>query len=188
VIHGRYPAPDNIRFAVDVLASDGIDQPFLGLVGTNLHNVIRRWLRGFHAALYGEFLANDTPNYLHPPFPFGNRNADNQVTVEPILDQQRLFVEIIKKNRAAGALDRIECFNSKCIYECVWESCDDGRPICIFALNLYDWKQLADSENFPPRGCVGMYSPNSGKPEGATQSTSLDVTFTNQDTLDPFAD
>lgn len=187
VIHGKYPSPDNMRLDIRVMPTDDGGTPFLGFVGTNLHNVIRRWLRGFHSAIYREFLPDATKNYLHTPFPSGNINENNDVAMEGILEQQPLFVETIKKNRVAKTLDRVECCNGQCVYECVWETSDDGKPMCIFALRVYDWKRLAGTDRFPPRGCVGMYMPESGRPVGGTKSTCLQFSFENADKLDPFA-
>lgn len=92
----------------------------------------------------------------------------------------------IKRNRVAGKLDRIVCSNGKCIYECVWYKADGGQPICIFALNVYDWSALANTDDFPKRGCVGMYLPAKGRPAGATTATSLSISILNAEVLDPF--
>jgi hypothetical protein len=187
VIHGTYPTPKNNRLKFCVSPTDDGDVPFLGFVGTNLHNVIGRWMRAFHSALYRQFLPIATKNYLHTPFPSGSIDEDKNVTIEGILNQQPLFVETIKKNRVAKSVDQIECCNGQCVYECVWVTTDDGQDMCTFALNVYDWKCLADSTRFPPRGCVGMYMPQSGRPINGTESTRLEFSFENVDRLDAFA-
>lgn len=188
VLHGKHPSPENVRLNVGIVKTDNINGKFTGLVGTNLHNVIHRWLRAFHSALYRQYLPNETKNYLHTPFPSGSVDTQQQVKIEKILPQHSTFVEIIKRNRCAQRLDRIVCCNGKCVYECVWETTDNGEPMCIFALKLYDWCALADTEHFPRRGCVGMYMPVEGRPPNATTTTNLHFPFTNIDILDPFED
>ena len=106
--------------------------------------------------------------------------------MEGILAQHPLFVQVIKKNRTARSIDRIVCCNSKCVYECVWEQTGDGQPVCIFALNLYDWTALADTDNYPKRGCVGMYMPASGRPAIATVGTRLEFPVPNFGEAGPF--
>jgi hypothetical protein len=96
-----------------------------------------------------------------------------------------MFVEVIKTNRAVNNLDRIQSNNKKLTYECVWDQADDGRWMCIFALDLYDWKDLGDINNFQARGCAGMYI--NLVPPVATKAKRLALTLPNYDTLDPFA-
>lgn len=86
----------------------------------------------------------------------------------------------------AKRLDRITCYNGKCVYECVWDKTDNGQPICIFALKVYDWGALANTEDFPKRGCVGMYLPASGRPTDGTTATELVIPIANTEKLDPF--
>jgi hypothetical protein len=46
-------------------------------------------------------------------------------------------------NRARGKLDRTVCNKGKLAYECVWQQVDNGGPwMCIFAFDIYDWKDL----------------------------------------------
>ncbi len=184
--HGKYPKPEKMRLDVRVVETANTRSRFAGLVGTNLHNVLSRWIRGFHSALYSEYLPNETRNYIHLPFPSGNISKHNQVIMDEILPQHQLFVEEIKKNRIAKTLDRIVCYNGQCIYECFWMTTDDGQSICIFALKVYNWCALADTDNFTKRGCVGMYMPVKGRPGIATTGTKLHFSVTDIDKLDPF--
>lgn len=74
------------------------------------------------------------------------------------------------------------------MYDCVWVRDDAGVPMCIFALNVYDWAKLGDTESFPKRGCVGYYRVLSALPKGATIGTELEFRFQNNELLDPFAE
>jgi hypothetical protein len=171
-------------------ASTGAQSAWLS--GANLHRTICRWLRAFHAALYGEYLpdndgtVNGTKFSFDPPFPVGHLDEDHEINVDPIRPHHCYFVERIKQNRLAKRLDRIVCFNGKCVYECVWDTADRGEPICIFALNVYDWGALANTDDFPRRGCVGAYPPVKGRPAGATTATPLTIPISNVEKLDPF--
>lgn len=187
VLHGKYPAPQNSKLKVGVITSDSGDPPIAFLMGHDLRPLIWRTVKGFHAALYKEPLIVSGKANVHMPFPEGKRLPNGRVSFNPILPQQEIIAAEIKKNRLVQRLDRVVCFNGKCVYECVWVSADAGEPICMFALRLYDWERLADRHNFPQRGCVGIYSPTSGKPPTATSGTSL-MFPTKGNPLDPFGD
>lgn len=184
VIHAKHPKPKHARLKPNVFETPESDTPFLAFIGTNLVGQIWRWVRGFHAALYSEFLPEDAKVAIHPPFPSGAVEEDG-FTIEKLKEQQYLFVEIIKKNRVAHCLDRIACNNSKCVYECVWVQMDNGPWACVFALEIYDWTRLAD-KHFPTRGCVGLYQPRSGRPANGIKWTTLKFPFSNLELLNPF--
>ena len=184
VIHGIQPKPDNIRFKHNTFKLPNDNTPMLAFSDTNLVGQIWRWVRGFHAALYAEFLPENTKAEVHPPVPYGKKQT-NGFTIDNIKDQQYLFVEIIKKNRIARHIDRIVCNNGQCIYECVWVQLDNGPWACVFALQIYNWTKLAD-KHFPPRGCTGIYIPQSGRPANATKWITLEVPLSNLEPLNPF--
>ncbi len=153
----------------------------------DLKFLIRRWIRAFHAALYGHALATETRFAIQAPFPSGDLSGEELVE-EPISDIHIKTVELIKKNRAAGNLDRICTNQGKLEYECVWDKLGDGSWTCFFALDVYDWKRLGDSNNFEERGCVGLYTPPHGtKPSNGTVATRLEFNVPNLDPVDPFA-
>ena len=66
VIHGKRPTPERSRMDVRVVTTEK-GTPMMGRVGTNLQNVIGRWLRGFHSALYREFLPSETSKRTRSP-------------------------------------------------------------------------------------------------------------------------
>ena len=147
--------------------------------GLPLWRIIARWVRGFHAALYLEAL----PSYdgaVYPPF----AGTDDLDVIPPIERIVPKFVELMKRNRAAGALDRIVCFNGKCRYECFWTHLDDGRSICVWALDIYDWKRLGETPLHPARSCMGYYT--FAAPVTATRETRLAFAIENGDVLDAF--
>jgi hypothetical protein len=191
-IHGKYPKPANMKLNVQVAESADTGAQSAWLSGTNLHRVVCRWLRAFHAALYREYLPDNdgtkdgTMFGFDPPFPVGHVDEDGQIRVDAIRPHHTYFVEHVKRNRTAGRLDRIACFNGKCVYECVWDKADGGQSICVFALDVYDWSALANTEAFPKRGCVGVYLPAKGRPLDATAATSIDIPISNIEKLDPF--
>jgi hypothetical protein len=184
VTHGKWPKPRNIRLKHEIFEDPDVDTPFLAFFDTGLPSQIWRWVRGFHASLYSEFLPLDTKSAVHPPFPYGKRETDGYA-IDKIRDQQYLFVKIIKKNRVARCIDRIVCNNGRCSYECVWVQMDRGPWACVFALQIYNWSTLAD-KHFVARGCTGYYEPLSGRPANGTKWTVLEVPFSNLEPLDPF--
>lgn len=184
--HGKHPRPDNIRLNfVSPVINDSGDR-LLGVAGLPLQPIVWRWVRGFHAALYRTLLPHDTENKsIHLPFPHVEQDG-HRFVAPPILRQQQQFSEVIKQNRVTDTLDRIACYNRRCIYECVWARFDDGVPFCIFALKIYEWELLADRQHFPKRGCVGFYQPEQGRPATARQATELVFDLPNSRPLDPF--
>lgn len=153
----------------------------------NIEELVKRWLRGFHAALYRAALPKNSMFAIQTPFPSGVMKS-GKLIVNPILEQHCKFVECIKRNRAANNLDFISSNNGKLKYECVWDQLNDKSWICIFAIDLYGWKDLGDVNNFQPRGCAGSYRlPTGNAPAVASLSTQLDFPFSNLDTADPFS-
>ncbi len=127
-------------------------------------------------------------NFIHLPFPTGQVDADGRPTIEPVGASMRITLKSSKRIGWRHNVDRIAVYNGKCVYECVWEHADNGLPICIFALQIYDWKRLADTRLYPARGCVGFYAPVTGRPNTAACSTQLTFPVTNIDKLDAFAE
>jgi hypothetical protein len=129
----------------------------------DIRAIIQRWIRAFHAALYGEPLPETAMFSTYPPVPEvkPERQAVKPLPIPEVFPD---FVEALKRNRTTKTLDRILCRNAKCRYECVWTRADNGTWICIYGLDLYDWMQLGDIHNFELRGCVGcsMRDPKEG--------------------------
>jgi len=184
--HGELPPPRNYRLEFAFFGKEQ-SQPTLGAVtNVDIRGEIRRWVRGFHAALYQEPLPPGVRFAIETPFPAA-RLTPNGPVAEPLLPQHLKFVEVIKLNRSAGNLDVIRSNNEKLKYECVWDQADDGRWLCVFALDLYSWKDLGDINNFQGRGCAGFYTLPSGKmPALATAGTKLLIRIPNYEPLDPF--
>jgi hypothetical protein len=151
-----------------------------------LRPIIFRWVCGFHAALYDEPLG-PAESFIFPPVPEG-RVGENQIDPLPIPDVAPHLVTELKRNRLTVTIDSIICRNGRCHYECVWTQADDGRRICVWALNIYDWRELGDTTHFEPRGCVGVYRLKNGTvPRNAAIATRLHFSVAGGDRLDPFA-
>lgn len=160
------------------------------LTNLSIDQAVWRWVRGCHAALYGEPLVMDgiaAAGALVTPFPRATK-SDAGPVIEPLRPQHQIFVQAIKANRMKDNLDRVHTNKGKFRYECVWLQADDGRWMCVFAIDLYDWKDLGRTPLAPARGCAGMYVPASGTPPaGAPRSRSSALILPNYDTFDPFA-
>lgn len=123
------------------------------------------------------------------PFPSAPLSGE-ALRIEPIKDQHFLFVDTIKANRARQNLDTIWANKNTLKYDCVWCPADgnDGRWICIFAINIYDWKDLGRTPFQPARGCYGFYNlADFSKPANATTGTTSKIITPNSDRYDPFA-
>ena len=187
VIHGRRPNPTHKKFRVSVGRFEN-GSTALVVGGLDLRRIIRRWIRGFHAALYSEHLPENSRFLTCPPLPEAEPLADGP-KFRPVMDVVPKFVEELKRNRATGTLDRIVCRNGKCRYECVWSQADNGTWMCIYGLDLYEWINLGDTANFEPRGCVGSYIRSGGGfPPRGTCTTRLEFSVVNRARLDPFGE
>jgi hypothetical protein len=157
-----------------------------GVVNLDIDAAVWRWIAGFHTALYRE-PAVGIKGSLVTPFPKA-RLVKGRPLFAPLLVQQPLFVQTIKSNRVRSNLDRIVCNKGKLTYECVWQQADNGGPwMCIFALDIYDWKDLGRTGILPARGCAGFYlAPSGGVPANATKAISSAIIIPASDPLDAF--
>jgi len=187
VLHGRKVNPPHNKLRVSVgQFKEG--SPTAAVRDLDIKEIIRRWVRGFHAALYRESLPPDAVFATYPPLPEG-RHVGDQITFVPVPEVFVKFVEELKRNRAVRTLDRIVSRNGKCRYECVWSQADDGRWICVYCLDLYNWIELGDVHNFTARGCVGIYRPPLGDvPRNASTTTRLVFDCKSGHPYDPFAE
>jgi hypothetical protein len=182
----RVVSPQNQRLRFQAIGLGSFKQFGVAVANLPIAGTVWLWIRGFHAALYGTYLAERTAYTLRTPFPAVKWTAAG-LAPQPVLPQHELFVRVLKENRAADRLDRIQCNNGKLTYECVWVQLDSGPWMCIFAVNLYDWKDLGDVNNFDARGCAGSYCvPEGSRPSLATTATKLQLEIRNLDPLDPF--
>jgi len=155
--------------------------PFCAVEGLNLRIIVARWVKGFHAALYREPLPQMN-GFIHEPFPGGDELGEDT----SLHFSHTVIVNEIKKNRAAGRLDKIDAYDGQLRYECLWTHLDDGHPICMWALDVYAWHRLGDVNNFPARSCVGWYEAPTGVPEGASRAVSVEIPFRNFEPLNAF--
>lgn len=184
-LHQKLPSPkrQRLKFITGRLKPDG--QPFAFTANVPLAHIVWRWVRGFHAALYREYLPESNKNFVRVPFPSGRRDGEKLIG-DPILPQHSFVPEEIKKNRIAKNLDVLSCCNGKCCYESVFVCADNGDPMCFWALRIYDWEKLAEQRWVRSHGCIGGYLPPSGFPKGASKGTKLLFPFANNDLLNPF--
>ena len=182
----RIPRPENQRLKIHAVGLES-HHPFAAVVSNlPIDAAVWRWIRGFHAALYATYLPELAPHLIQTPFPAAEPTAAGLVTRD-VRPQHQMFVRVLKENRTINRLDRLSCNNEKLTYECVWVKSDDGTWMCIFALDLYDWKDLGDINNFPARGCAGAYIHAQGTlPPLATTTANQSMPIQNTDPMDPF--
>lgn len=184
--YGKVPsAPEKQRLKIKTFADARA-----AVTNLSIDQAVWRWVRGCHAALYGEHLAVDgvaAPGALVTPFPRGSASPGGAV-IEPLRKQHALFVHTIKLNRFKGNLDRVHTNRGKFRYECVWVQADGGEWMCQFAIDLYNWKDLGRTDGVPTRGCAGFYCLAGDRiPEGATRGQTSPIIIPDYDKLDPFA-
>jgi hypothetical protein len=186
ILHNRAPSSqqNKLKFEFGELP-DG--QTVVAVGGLDLRGIIRRWVRGFHAALYREFLPDAYLFMTNPPLAEGERSADGLQfgRVEPLIHEA---ARELRENRSRGLIDQIHCRNLKMRYECVWMKADAGEWLCFYALDLYDWTKLGDVKTFGSRGCVGVYHrADYSLPSGATCGIRSAIKMPpGEGSLDPF--
>jgi hypothetical protein len=174
---------------VQVLRHAQSGETFAAFDNLNVEGAMRRWVGGFHAALYQRPLSPAVPFAVSLPLPRAHV-SDEGIRPHPIRPYHAAFVETIKLNRAASNVDLLQSNRGKLRYECVWTPEDDAsRWLCIFALDLYSWIELGDAKHFGARGCVGCYvvAPED-VPPNATRATRIIAPVPNASPLDPFGD
>ena len=184
--YGKVPSdPTKHRLQLEAFSNARV-----AITNLSIDEAVWRWVRGFHSALYGEFLPWDgihSAGALVTPFPRATKSLSGPV-IEPLRPQHPLIVHTIKVNRMKGNLDQIVANKGKLIYDCVWAQADGGQWMCMFAINIYDWKDLGRTDGQPARGCAGFYVlAGGGVPATATRSQLSSLIIPDYDTLDPFA-
>lgn len=182
VLHGKYPPEDQLKLRLLLFDSGPTRSPRAGLHDIPLVSIIYRWVRGFHAALYGQYLP-DAGGYIYTPFPV---HIKKDGVFKPLDDDpgRHELTATFKQHRKLGRLDQVACYNGKCDYRCTWMEFDDGRPFCLFGLRLYNWEELGDPTMPPKRGCLGWYFAE--PPDNATRGTRVEVAISNLEPLEPF--
>jgi hypothetical protein len=178
---------DEGHLNVQVLHHAATGEMFAAFDNLDVEGAMRRWVGGFHAALYQRPLAPQVPFAVSLPLPRA-RVSDEGIRPHPIAPYHEVFVETIKLNRAANNLDMLRTNRGKLRYECVWAREDNApRWLCIFALDLYGWIELGDAKHFGARGCVGCYVLAAEEvPPNASRATRIVATVANGSPFDPF--
>ena len=158
------------------------------LADLSLCKIVSRILRACHAALYHEFLRDeDTNRVILLPLPiFDPKTGD--VDKNEQLPQHQTFCKLLKDNRSISNIDRIQAYNGKFRFEVVWATTDDNKfHFGVFAINLYDWHNLASQVLGEPQGCCGSYRLDTNPiPENASVATAIELPLTYSQLLNPF--
>lgn len=188
ILHGKTKEPEKTRLEFQLAKDEVTGDAVVGVGGLNIERHVIRWVRGFHAALYREFLPDQgsTDFCVSLPTPRLLSSPSATRTMSGLQRNHVKFVEVIKKNRKAARLDRIHCNNGKFTYECVWTTCDTGQDCCVFAIQLYDWQKLGPTTR-PSGSCVGLYLPQNGRPTHGTQEASIEIPILNLEPFDAFS-
>ena len=90
LLHGHAPKPHRVRLNIEIRPHTDEHLELGVLTGLNVEAVIKRWLKGFHAALYQQPLPDGTRFATHAPFPSGTI-IDDSVRPDPIRQQHKIF-------------------------------------------------------------------------------------------------
>jgi hypothetical protein len=188
VTRGQYPAERDIALNIRPWPVGEGQNPIGVLSELNFQAEVWRWVRGFHASLYGEYLPGDGEHRTYPPMPVGEMTLDGPRWNEDHLPIQAGVVQQIRLNRAIDRLDEIQCNNGKVRYVCLWAPPTPEREQrweCWFGLKVYEWQTLGDPR-FPRRACIGRYSIAGKPPVDASIAVTIDFPVRDGSPLDPF--
>jgi hypothetical protein len=184
--HGRVPSEGKGRLKFRLFRDARTGEVSGAVANVEVREAIERWVRAFHAALYQEPLDPTTRFGIETPFAVAVPTPQGVVrdTGRP---QHRLFVKMIKDNRAANNVDFLASNNGKLRYECVWSPTTQGAWVAVFALDIYDWKDLGRLSTGAAKGCVGFYQTPTGIPPTiASRHVDPQAMTPNDDSMDPF--
>lgn len=190
LLHGRQIEPQRDRRGLEQV-SDTAGGLHVVLPARHVffEGEIDRWVRACHATLYGRVLPKvGVQRNIHPPMPTGEFDEEGRICFDQVLPQVPKFVEVIRRNRAAGTLDRIEAWNGKFRYECTWLQGQQERWACVWAMRVYDWERLGETWQQEPRGCTGYYESPEGKPPEAAIGITEQLSVFTGEPLNPFAE
>lgn len=182
LLHGKVPSRRRQRFEAAEFHNPA-EGTMHGVREIPLQRIVWRWISGFHAALYKEWLDPKAWGGLMTPFPVGTLVKGKLVMEEPRPDQLEMALTL-KQHLALGRFDEVSCYNSRCRYVCTWLEFDTGEPFCLYGLRVYDWERLADPR-FVERSCVGWY--RCIPPAIATRGTSIIVPCASFRLFNPFS-
>ena len=165
----RFPAGQRKLAIHEIGGDDGEIRALLS--GTPLPAIIRRWVRGFHAALYREYLPEREDSFITiPPLTAAVGSAPRpQPQIAPRL------TSVLRQARRLRKIDTIQIRNGTCRYQCVWAPWSGSEWGCVYQLDLYNWSDLGDPR-LPSTRCMGFYrAVGSNPPSGAATMESLDT-------------
>lgn len=182
------PVPPNKTEQVGIVKRGGKTTGVL-LKGLSLRRIVAKVLRACHAALYQEYLRNeDTNRAILLPLPIFNPETGD-VDENESLPQHEMLCKVIKDNRSISNVDKIQSYNGKFRFEAVWGSLDNDQEthFGIFAIDIYEWHNLANNVLGSPQGCCGTYRLNrSPIPQNACVATSIELPHRYLEPLNPF--
>ena len=182
------PVPPHKTEQVGIVERNGKPTGVL-LQGLSLRRVVAKILRACHAALYGEYLPNeDTNRAILLPLPIFDPETGD-VDKNELLPQHEMLCKVLKDNRNISNVDTIQAYNGKFKFEAVWGTLDNDSEthFGVFAIDIYQWHNLANGVLGRPQGCFGMYRLNrSPIPENACVVTSLELPYSYSEPLNPF--
>lgn len=110
---GYVPPVRNRRLAFKIFPPAGTRGAFGAITNVDIRGAIRRWVCGFHAALYREPIPDGAQFRIDTPFPTA-RLSWRGLELEPLRAQHRVMVEILKVNRAAHNPDELSRMGRTC--------------------------------------------------------------------------
>jgi hypothetical protein len=171
---GEHPKPGQDRTGVEFLQlRDGRMIPYIRNQHLDLNKAFFRYVRGFHAALYDQFLPLNTDRAVHLPMvEFSLDDQEHQIRLFTDREIQHATLGgMFKLSLDDGAeMDAVVTYNGAMIYECMWRLDPEDRAECIFCLRLYDLTDLGPVDLLPRRALLGLYRPVAGIPPKAAHT------------------
>lgn len=155
LLHGHTEPEKYSKLNIEIARTDTHNNTGI-LRSSDIKPIVKRWVQGFHAALYKSYLSQTSLKATILPFPEGVDSEEGPNILE-LLDMAFSISDTLIRCVRENQFDSIITSNGKMKYICTWSKLPNGDWVCLYALDLYNWSTLGDIHNTSQRGCVGMY-------------------------------
>lgn len=125
--------------------------------GSQLFSSVRRWINGFHAALYRQAVYQNAKLSIILPFPNSSSEDESAFQINEADAMFGVLASVLNDRIKRSLTDGIIAYKGELQYECFWTLTDSGQTMCIFGLRVHNWELLGETPLTGRRGCVGCY-------------------------------
>lgn len=136
--------------------------------GYAVSEAVWSWIRGLHAALYGEYLAPDVTHLALPPVPTVLFQEDGTPEPESGWPDEMgvMCLRLVEAAHFADCWDGMTAWGEAVRYFCTWRVLESGKVMCFWTLCFPGTLEWSGTVRTSPRPWCGSYAVES-LPHGA---------------------